>query len=499
VKIFSVAQIKKWDEQTILQEPVSSSDLLERAATACLHWLQQNDFSNKKIHIFCGKGNNGGDGLAIARMLMAEKCDVSVYIAETGKPGSKDFEFNLEKLQKLNGGIHSIKDIEPVSIINETEIIIDALLGSGLSKPVDGIYASLVNHINQSNATVISIDLPTGMFADKSSINNIIVRATHTISFQNYKLAFLLPENEMYCGKIQLLDIKLHPGFEKTQESGMELLDPEIIKAIYKPRSTFANKGNFGHAALVAGSAGMIGAAVLSSLACMRSGVGKLTVFIPQYGYHVLQTTVPEAMCVVAGDNHIESAPGIEKFDAVGLGPGIGIEPLHKNLLQTIFEKVNKPMVIDADALNIIAAYPELMKMLPEFSIITPHPKEFEKLFGKTNNNFERLELALEKSKALHIYIILKGHHSFISTPNGKGWFNNTGNAGMATAGSGDVLTGILTALLAQNYSPLHACLLAVYLHGLAGDIALRSHSQETLIAGDIIDFLGDAFKAVYR
>ncbi|MEO7307724.1 MAG: NAD(P)H-hydrate dehydratase, partial [Ferruginibacter sp.] len=380
---------------------------------------------------------------------------------------------------------------------NSNDLVIDALLGSGLNKPLEGITASLVNHINNADAEIISIDLPTGLFADKSSKGNTIIKATHTLSFQNYKLAFLLPENEIYCGDVHLLNIGLHHAFEKTEAAGFELIGEEIIKTIYKPRSKFAHKGTYGHAALLCGSYGMIGAAVLSSIACLRSGAGKLSSIIPKCGYDILQTAVPEAMCIVTGEDHLLSASGIEKFDAVGIGPGIGMYPSHKKLLADIFEKVNAPMVIDADALNCIAANKELLKAIPPSSILTPHPKEFERLFGQSENDLKRLQLALLQSKELNIYIVLKGHYSFISTPGGIGYFNSTGNPGMATAGSGDVLTGIFTGLLAQGYSSLESCLLGVYLHGLSGDIAAAKYSPEAMIARDIIASLGDAFKQI--
>jgi NAD(P)H-hydrate epimerase len=497
MKIFSSAQIKKWDAFTIENEPISSIDLMERAATACYKWLIGKNMGLLHFRIFCGKGNNGGDGLAIARLLIQNNCRVTVYILEFGKPGSDDFQTNLERLHHYSTDIHFIQSADFFPVLKNDEVIIDALFGNGLDRPLEGISASLVGHINNTAATSISIDLPTGLFADKSSKGSIIIKATHTLSFQQYKTAFLLPENEGYCGEVHLLNIGLHPTFEKTEAACFELTDAAFIRTMYKPRSKFTHKGNFGHAALLCGSYGMMGAAVLSSLACLRSGAGKLTSYIPKIGYDILQTAVPEAMAFIAGEEHILSAPGIEKHSAVGIGPGIGKHPSHKKLLEEIFEKINKPMVIDADALNIIAANPALLKAIPAHSILTPHPKEFERLFGVSGNDFERLNLALAKSKEYNIYIVLKGHYSFISTPGGKGHFNSTGNAGMATAGSGDVLTGIITALLAQGYPASESTLLGVYLHGLAGDHAANKYAAEAMIAGDIITCLGDAFKQI--
>ena len=495
MKIFSAGQINKWDAFTITKEPIASIDLMESAATACCKWLIGKNSGQHHFRIFCGKGNNGGDGLAIARLLIEHKCSVTVYILEFGKIGTDDFQTNLERLHQCTTDIHFIQSTEFFPEINDADIIVDALFGTGLNKSLQEISKALVEHINQFNTTIISIDIPSGLFADKSSKGNTVIKATHTVSFQNYKLAFLLPENEDYCGEVHLLHIGLHKNFEETEESSFELTGKEFISSIYKPRKKFSHKGNFGHAALFAGSYGMMGAAVLSSSACLRSGAGKLTAYIPKCGYDILQTTVPEAMCIVAGEDHLLSAPGIEKFDAVGIGPGIGMYPVHKEMLMDIFKKMNKPMVIDADALNCIAQNAALLNSIPSSSILTPHPKEFERLFGSTTNDFERLQLALQKSKELNIYIVLKGHYTFICTPGGKGFFNSTGNAGMATAGSGDVLTGVITGLLAQGYSSLDASLLGVYIHGLAGDIATEKFSQKAMIAGDMVNCMGEAFK----
>jgi ADP-dependent NAD(P)H-hydrate dehydratase / NAD(P)H-hydrate epimerase len=449
------------------------------------------------FRIFCGKGNNGGDGLAIARLLIEHKCLVTVYILEFGNIGADDFQTNLAKLPECTPDIHFIQSPDFFPAISADDIIIDALYGTGLNKPLEGISAALVNHINSSDAIKISIDLPSGLFVDKSSKGNAVLKANHTLSFQNYKLAFLLPENEDYCGEVHLLHIGLHPSFEENEPAAFEMIDEAMIKTIYKPRKKFAHKGTYGHAALLCGSKGMMGAGVLSSLACLRSGVGKLTAYIPECGYNILQTAVPEAMAFIAGEDYLSSAIEIEKFNAIGIGPGIGIHPSHKKLLTAIFEKVKSPMVIDADALNIMAANKELFNLIPPQSMLTPHPKEFEILFGKTKNDFDRLKLAQTKSKELNIYIVLKGHYSFISTPHGRGYFNSTGNAGMATAGSGDVLTGIITGLLTQGYSPIECSLLGVYLHGLAGDIAAIQFSKEAMLARNIVNCLGPAFNKI--
>ncbi|MGF2414288.1 MAG: NAD(P)H-hydrate epimerase, partial [Ferruginibacter sp.] len=344
MKIFSAAQMKQWDAFTIIHEPVASIQLMERAASKCVEWILQHNYSLTHFHIFCGKGNNGGDGLAIARMLIEKKFAVTVYILEFGKIGTADFQANLAKLHECSTDIHFIQSTDFFPAIKQDDIIIDALFGTGLNKPLDGISAALVQYINTCNVITFAIDLPSGMFADTSSKDNTVINATHTLSFQNYKLAFLLPENEDYCGNIHILNIGLHKKFEATEKTVFEITDQQLIRSIYKPRKKFTHKGNFGHAALLAGSYGMMGAAVLSAKACLRSGVGKLTCYIPECGYNILQTAVPEAMCVTAGDDYLLSANEIEKFDTVGIGPGIGLHTSYIELLKEIFQKITKPL-----------------------------------------------------------------------------------------------------------------------------------------------------------
>ena len=497
MKIFSAAQIKKWDAFTIKNEPVTSIALMERAAKACTDWIFKNFSITSSFKIFCGKGNNGGDGLAIARLLLENKFSVSVFIAETGSEGSVDFKINLLHLEKISSEIYFLNSLQEFPEIKKEEIIVDALFGTGLNKRPSGIFKKLILHINNSVAKIISIDIPSGLYADKSSNENTIIHARYTLTFQQPKLAFLLAENEFFCSGVVILDIGLSQQYLNNEKTLFELTDKNKVEQIYSPRKPFANKGNYGYACLIAGSYGMMGAAVLSSKACLRSGVGKLTAYICKQGYTVMQTAVPEAMCSIFGDTFIENIKNLKDFDVIGIGPGIGKHASHTQLLQTVFSNSKNPIVIDADALNALSKYPRLYKSIPPQSIITPHPKEFERLFGKSDNDFEKIDLALQKAKDLNIFIVLKGHHTLITTPDGKGYFNSTGNAGMATAGAGDVLTGIITGLVAQKYSSLNACIFGVYLHGLAGDIAASKLSQEAMISCDIIDFMGDAFKRI--
>jgi ADP-dependent NAD(P)H-hydrate dehydratase / NAD(P)H-hydrate epimerase len=495
MKIFSAEQIREWDKYTIEHEPISSIDLMERAGKACTDWLLHHCSGNKSYKIFCGKGNNGGDGLVIARLLSRSGCNVSVYILETDNSGSADFKANLQRLKDTLNTIHFIKKEDEFPLIDHGDIIVDALFGTGLNKPLSGLTGEMVNHVSNSGALVVSIDIPSGLFADSPSKGNIIVKASHTLTLQQYKLALLMAENEEYFGKVSVINIGLHDTYQDQTQSKYELVDLSVVKKIYRPRKEFSHKGTYGHALLLAGSYGMMGAAVLAAKACLRSGAGKLTTVVPDAGYEIMQISVPEAMCTVSGKKHIKELHEYKSYDSIGIGPGIGLHSSHSTLLQELFEHYKKPMVIDADALNTIAEHIKLLLFIPPNSILTPHPKEFDKLFGESKNDFERIELAAQRAKDHNIYIVLKGHHTFIAGPEGVSYFNSTGNAGMATAGSGDVLTGILTSLLAQHYSPLHACLLGVYLHGLAGDIAAERYSQEGIIAGDIIECLPDTFK----
>lgn len=496
MQIFSAEQIRLWDEFTINHEPIPSIDLMERAATRCFEWLEEHEYLDRSFIVYCGKGNNGGDGLAIARLLSARECPVIVYILEFGHKGTEDFQVNLARLHSTAVEIRFIQSGEHFHPIPEDHIVIDALFGSGLNRPLEGITASLIAHINASGAEIISIDIPSGLYVDKSSKGNAVIKATHTISFQSYKLAFLVAENEPYTGKVYLMDIGLHKDYLHQSQADLHLTDPETIRSVFRPRDQFAHKGNFGHALLIAGSHGKIGAAILAAKACMRSGVGLLTAHIPGCGYSIMQTAVPEAMVITDEDENKNTAVAgdISKFTVIGAGPGIGTDKKTKELLQHLLQEYKKPLVLDADALNILAADPSLQELLPPYSVLTPHPKEFERLFGAAANDFDRLHLASRKARQYQVIIVLKGHHTFIAMPDGQGYFNSTGNAGMAKGGSGDVLTGIITALIAQAYSPAEAAVLGVYLHGLAGDLAAGAFSEQAMLPSDLIHFIGQAY-----
>lgn len=499
MEIFSAEQIRAWDEYTMQHEPISSIDLMERAAASCLNWLERNSYLDRSFSIYCGKGNNGGDGLALARMLTAQDCPVTVHILEFGHLGTDDFQVNLARLHGTAVEVRFVQGVEHFHPIPPEDILIDALLGSGLNRKLEGVTAGLVEHINRSGNEIIAIDIPSGLFVDRSSKGNTAIRASHTLSFQCYKPAFLVPENEPLVGELHILDIGLDPGYLLEVVPLMEWVDRKLSRSIYKPRAVFANKGTFGHALLVAGSYGKMGAAVLAARACLRAGAGLLTCQVPGCGYAILQTTLPEAMILVDQDEKINTAflGDPDRYSVIGVGPGLGQDERTKVFLKALLSRYRKPMVVDADALNILASDPSLFSLLPPYSILTPHPKEFERLFGTSSDDFARLQLAVEQAKKHQCVIVLKGHYTFIAMPGGKGYFNSTGNPGMAKGGSGDVLTGILTAMLSQGYSPGEAALLGVYLHGLAGDLAAQVYSEESMLPSDLTDQLGAAFRQI--
>ena len=441
--------------------------------------------------IFCAKGNNGGDGLAIARMLSENGKKCEVFILEFGKAGTKDFQTNLSRLHGCPVEIHFLQHADFFPEIRAGDVIIDALYGTGLNRPLEELSAELVLHINNSAATKIAIDVPSGLFTDQPANSTAIINANHTLTFQMLKLCFMMPENEQFFGEAHVLDIGLITSFAKSVSSFYRLVSQQKINGIFKPRKSFTHKGTFGHALIIAGAKGKMGAAVLCCSACLRSGVGLVTAAVPESQFAIIQTSLPEAMAFSYDDmDELQW----NKYSTVGIGPGLGTGEQSAKLVHKVLTSFNKPVVIDADALNIIAANRELLKELPPGSILSPHPKEFERLFGKVGNHFERIKKAKFYAKKLFVYIIVKGHHSVLACPDGKVYFNNTGNAGMATGGSGDVLTGLLSGLLAQGYASKESALLGMYLHGLAADIGVESISKEAFIAGDIVANLGKAF-----
>lgn len=493
LKILDTKQIRELDDFTIRSTPIASIDLMERACEAFAEWFVERFDPSQKIGMVCGTGNNGGDGLGIARILYDASYHVNVWMVRGPAGESDDFKKNLTRLKdKIK--VNDFSELLDEGTFEGCDILLDGIFGSGLSRPAEGIYGQAIRAFNRTKAIRIAIDIPSGLFADRHSEGEI-VKAHYTLSFQLPKLAFMFPENHPYVGTWEVVDIGLSRPFIKESRSSYYYLTKKGIKKLHRPRSTFDHKGNYGRALLVAGSHGKMGACILSAQAAVRAGVGLLTVQVPKDGYPIIQSTVPEAMALVdLHDKFFTTSPDLGSFDVIGIGPGIGQAEETGQAFRKVLAS-GKPMVIDADALNILGIHRDALGLVPAGSILTPHPKEFERLMGSWKNDFERLEKQVSLAKDIKCVIVLKGAHTSIATPEGLTYFNCTGNPGMATGGSGDVLTGILTGLLAQKYSATDASILGVYLHGLAGDLAAIDKGMDSLIASDLVDYLPSAFK----
>ncbi|MBR5434791.1 MAG: NAD(P)H-hydrate dehydratase [Bacteroidales bacterium] len=495
--ILSSKQMHEADAYTIANEPIASIDLMERAAQKCYTYLCQKH-NAAHYYIFCGKGNNGGDGLAIARMLTLAGKHVVVVILNFSNSASDDFITNKNRLAALknpNCTIIEVIDFQQLELSHDA-IIIDCIFGSGLNRPINGFTADYISYINSLENTTIAIDIPSGLFADVPTPDDAIaLEADETLTFQSPKLQFLFAENQRFVGHLKIFDIRIQHPFADS-ETPYHFITQENIQL--QARNIFGHKGTYGHALLVAGSYGKMGAATLAAKACLRTGCGLVTAHIPQRGYEIMQIAVPEAITSIDTNNEfcshiIESTP----YSAIGIGPGIGTNPITVNALQTFLQGNDKPTVLDADALNCIAQNPQLWQYIRPNTILTPHPGEFDRLTHNHTTCYERFETQKQLAKDHSCIVVLKGHYTSIATPDGNVFFNSTGNPGMATAGSGDVLTGIILSLLAQKYSPLEAAKIGVFLHGLAGDCAAEKIGTISIIASDIIENISSAVTKV--
>lgn len=500
MKIFTSTQLHELDKYTIEKDQINSIDLMERSAKVLTMAITEEWTDRTPVVIFAGPGNNGGDALAVGRLLLERGYHVKIYLFNTSKHLSPDCAANL---QRLRDDIHPKTLIEVTTQFDPPElpkgtVVIDGLFGSGLNKPLTGGFASLVKYINQCPATVVSIDLPSGLMAEDNTFNvrSNIIRADLTLTLHQKKLSFFFADNQQFIGRVRVLDIRLSQQYAEQTDARYALAEEALIRAHIRHRGEFVNKGMMGHALLVAGSYGMAGASILASRACMRAGVGKLSVATPRLNSAIMQISVPEAVLRIDEDNAVFSeAIDATDYDALAIGPGLGQQETTAIAMITQIRRTQCPIVADADALNILSAHRTWMQQLPKGMILTPHPREFDRLLGATpGSDYERLQRCSEMAKSLHAYIILKGHYSALCLPDGHVIFNTTGNSGMATAGSGDVLTGILLGLLARGYQPADAAMMGMYLHGLAGDLAAKALGKESLIASDLIEYLPQAF-----
>lgn len=492
MKIPSAQHMRAWDAYTITHEPVSSVDLMERAATACFNFLWPQYGNTKPYFIFCGNGNNGGDGLVIARLLAQHGAQVRVF-ALPADTYSADFLVNRERLTGLLPVEQA--DASHLPAIPQQAVVIDALFGTGLNKPLSGVAAQLIQHLNASPGVKVAIDLPSGLSADSPVVVAPVFEAQHTLKFQAPVFSFMFAETYSYVGQFVLLDIGLLPDFEQQVNTPYYYTDVNLVRSFFKHRNKFDHKGTFGHALLIAGSEDKTGAAVLSAKAALRSGCGLLSVFIPESERGLLLRTVPEAM-LATSSNSLMSGIDLSLYKAIGIGPGVGKSLQVRQGLKALLPHTHVPLVLDADALNIMS---EDQLTIPAGSILTPHVKELERLCGKADNSLQRLTKAQLLSAQHQVYVVLKGAHTAVVCPDGEVYFNSTGNPGLAKGGSGDVLTGIITALLAQGYLPKEAALLGVYLHGYAADMALQKQTVETMLAGDVVEELAQAFYSVHQ
>jgi NAD(P)H-hydrate epimerase len=476
---------------------------MERAANSIFEKYIRTFDSSHPVCVIAGPGNNGGDALALARIMLQKKYKVKVVLLHVGKL-SADCEINKNRLsEKFPESLIEFETEFIAPEITSDTIIIDGLFGSGLTRNLSGIYAEAVKWMNESRERILSIDIPSGLQGEPltpKEEQDMIVKADYTFSLQFPKLAFLLADSGAYTGDWEILDIGIHPKAISETASKFYYLEKTDIQQLIKVRPKFSHKGTYGSLLIVAGSKGMAGASVLAAKSALRSGAGLVTVHGPKCNRVVLQTTVNEAIYISdKNKNCLTDVQNLQNYNALVVGPGIGMAPETVKLLEQLLIKWTKPCVIDADALNIIAQHKTLLDIIPEGSILTPHPKEFERLFGICNTGYERMVKASEMAVKYKLTIVLKGAHTLIAQSDGQLFFNSTGNSGMATAGSGDVLSGVLGGLIAQNYSSENAARLGVYLHGLAGDLALIDQTEESLIAGDIIDNLGNGFLKIRK
>lgn len=501
MKIFTASQIYEADKFTINKQQITSDTLMERAATKLFEWMHSRlQGGQVKIHLFCGIGNNGGDGVALARHLHENGYDIAVYVVNYSEKRSKDFLINLDRLKERKLWPEFLDSDCSFPEIKPNDIIVDAIFGIGLNRAPDVWVAKLIKHLNSSSAFVLSVDIPSGLPSNRSPWEaEHVVRASYVLSFQVPKLVFFLPETGVYQNQWEILDIGLDPEFLVNTDADYELMGRPEILPMYRPRLKFSHKGTYGHSVIIGGSYGKIGAVQLASNACLSIGSGLVTAFVPECGYHSLQTSIPEIMVLTDDDDESISEINIP-FEpaAIGIGMGMGTKDETVKAFGSFLKKIATPMVIDADGLNILAKQPSLIKDVPKQSILTPHPKELERLIGEWDDDFDKLEKAKAFSTKNDCILVIKGAHS-ITIYKDKGFVNTTGNPGMATAGSGDALTGMITGLMAQGYTPLHAAIFGVYLHGLAGDIAVSTDGYEAIKASGVIENIGKAYMELLR
>ena len=502
MKIFTTENIRKIDRYTIDDEGVSSQELIHRVAEGVVGEIISRWSPSKPTMVFAGAGNNGADALIVAKLLIEAGFNTHVVLINVkGDSLSRDCRLAREELMSLgNVSMTEIVHTAHIPPLTADHLVVDGLFGTGLHNPLEGGYMAMARYINESGATVLSIDVPSGMFGDWNTrvLARNVVHADYTVAVQFPRLAFFLSDNADLVGKWKVVDIGLSRRAIEETPTKYFYIEKDDVKRVLKVRPDFCSKADFGHALLISGCYGMMGAAVLAARGALRAGVGKLSVHSARCGFNVLQTAVPEALfSPERNDIVISDMTPRFSYTAIGVGPGIGTNDATKGALETLIKTIKRPMVLDADALNIIARNPSLIDHITPGSILTPHAGEFDRIFGSQASAEVRLLKALEVAHKYKLIIVLKGHYSATVRPDGKVFFNSTGSAAMATGGSGDVLTGIITSLLAQGYKSEAAATAGVYIHGLAGDIAARSEGDYGTTAADIAASVGKAIKEI--
>ncbi|WP_242204738.1 NAD(P)H-hydrate dehydratase [Aestuariivivens insulae] len=502
MKIFSKDQVYEGDKLTIERQHIASADLMERAGAQIFNWMHlRMQGAQVPIHIFCGIGNNGGDGLVLGRHLITHGYNVKTYVVNCSDKRSKDFLINYDRIKTVTKDwpiLLSCKEDFPE--IDPNDIIVDAIFGVGLNRPIDGWVKALFQHFKNTKAFTLSIDIPSGLYMDKAvEDEEAVVYAGYTLSFASPKLVFFLPETAKYTVQWEVLDIGLDQEFLQSTPTQAALIGKHEAITMYQPRDKFAHKGHFGHSLIIGGSYGKIGAVTLASRAALSAGAGLVTAYVPKCGYTALQSSFPEAMVITDTDEEkITSIKFSIEPTVIGFGVGLGADIKTIAAFETFLKENKKPLVIDADGINILAKKKSLVKLLPEQSVLTPHPKELERLIGKWKDDFDKLEKARTFSKKHQCILVIKGANTIIVFQD-KLYINTTGNPGLATAGSGDVLTGIITGLISQGYNQLIASIFGVYLHGKSADIAVNDFGYQSLIASHVIEYLGEAFLDLFK
>lgn len=502
MKILSAAQLSEADQYTIEKQNITSEDLMERAGIMVFNEIHKRlQGAPIPIKIFCGIGNNGGDGLVVARHLIQHGYHVDTYIVNYSDKRSDDFLSNYEKLKEItNDWPKLIKNENGFPEISSGDFVIDAMFGIGLNRPIEGWTADLVKLINDSQAFTLAIDMPSGLYADKAIPKDAtIIEADFTLSFQAPKMSFFLPDTMGYIGDLQLLDIGLDREFLANTASQTYLVGQQEAASLYKSRNQNSHKGDYGRVLIVGGSYGKMGSVLLSAKAALRMGTGLCSLYIPKCGYEIVQTGLPEAMVVTDHEEKLLSDfPENVDADIIAFGMGAGTEGATVEAFRKLLKNAKNSLLVDADGLNILSRNAELLDLLPENSVLTPHPGELKRLLGEWNDDFDKLEKTKEFSKKYKVIVVIKGAHTFIVNQD-EMFINTSGNPGMATAGSGDVLSGVITSLLGQNYGSVAAAVMGVYLHGSSGDLAASKLGYESVLASDIADHLGRAVKKLFE